>query len=208
MIPKANAYFLAAAAALGVAMTAGRPAVAETMLDQYTVSYFGIVEVVAGSKCMVVVGVNSGANGAVETRFVCDASGSAKLYSDFTAVKSVIESAKLGAGVQVKFERKLKAVTVGTPQATLIALHKAFTKEAASSSAIKAKLNTARNLAISLGWDALPATDANHIEYVEIDANFTSVKEVNDNAVGKVATYSALLTNAGINPVTYLPIVL
>ena len=66
-IPKANAFILAAAAALGVTLTAGRPAVAETMLDQYIVKKMGIAQVNDAGQCVVIVTVNSGAAGAGAT---------------------------------------------------------------------------------------------------------------------------------------------
>ena len=205
MISKANAFLVAAAAALGVTMTVGRPAVAETMLDQYTVKDMGIAQVNDAGACVVLVTVNSGVSGADEVRVVGDNSGAARLYAAFGAVDGIIKSAKIDANTDFTLKRKLKAVVIGDPVAELKALHKAFVKEAASSSATHAKQETARTVAVGLGWNVSVGTPQREA-YDDMVTVLASVTELNDHANVKKAAYAALLTAAGISPVTYLPI--
>ena len=206
MIPKANGYFAFVAAALGVSLTAGRPAVAETMLDQYTVSSMGIAQVNDAGQCVVVVTVDSGAAGANEVRVVGDFSGAAKLYTNFGAADGIVKSAKINASTVILIKRKLKEVSLSDPVSELKRLHKAFVAEASKSLAVKTKLTTAKNVATGLGWPAAAADTAEFKEFAQISTELDSVTEVNNNANTKVTTYSAALTTAGINPVTYLPI--
>lgn len=207
MIPKANSFIAAAALALGVTLTAGRPAVAETMLDQFTVKAMGIAQVNDAGQCIVIVTVNSGNAGADEVRVVGDFGGAAKLYTSIGMTDGIIKSAKIVETTEFKVKRKLKLATLSDPISTLKNLHKAFVREAASSLETKTKRAASIAAGVVLGWDVMAADTAEKREDVEMRAQLASVTETNDNANAKVTAYATALTNAGINPVTYLPIV-
>jgi hypothetical protein len=205
-IAKANGYFAVAAAALGLVLTAGKPAVAETMLDQYTVRDMGIAQVNDAGQCVVIVTVNSGDAGADEIRVVGDANGAAKLYASIGSAEGIIKSSKIELTTDFTIKRKLKAVTLGSPINELKAFHKAFVKEKASSTAASAKHETDRLVMVGLGYDVAGAGSPQLAEYENVILLKASVDEIKANATAKEAQYATLLTNAGINPLTYLPI--
>lgn len=206
-IPKAKSFLSVAVAALGVVLTAGKPAVAETMLDQFTVSEMGIAQVNDAGQCVVIVSVNSGAAGAVEVRTVGDASGAEKLYASIGSAEGIIKSSKIEAGTDFVIKRKLKAVTLGSPINELKAFHKAFVKEKTSSTAASAKHETDRLVMVGLGYDVAGVGSPQLAEYENIVLQKASTDEIKANATAKEEQYATLLTNAGINPATYLPLV-
>ena len=206
-IPKANAYLLAAAAALGVSLTAGRPAVAETMLDQFTVRQMGIVQVNDAGQCVVIVTVNSGAAGADEIRVVGDFGGNAKLYTNFGAADGIIKSSKIEATTDFKIKRKLPDVALSDPISTLVKMHKAFKAEGVKAAASKVAKEAEISASVVLGWDTMAADTAEKKEHVQMLLQLGTITETKTNADTRLAALTTALTNAGINPVTYLPIV-
>ena len=203
MISKANSFVALAVAALAMPLTAGRGAVAESMLDNYTVKKMGIAQVNDAGNAIVVVTVNSGASGADETRVVSDNKGAIKLYTAVSSTDSLMRGARFIPTTDVIVKRKLKAQTIGDPVAELKASHKAFSKEVASSGVNKVNLTTSKNAAIAQQWDdvnVFAADTAQNLAYVDILLVLGVVTELNDYAVARKAALGAQLTAAGVNP--------
>lgn len=207
MIPKANGYLAIAMAALGVSLTAGRPAVAETMLDQLTVSNMSIAQVNDAGQCVVFVTVNSGASGADEVRVVGDFNGAAKLYTSFGHADAIIQNAKISAASVITIKRKLKAQTVADPVTELKRLHKSYVAEKTKSATVKTAKTAAIAAAVVQQWNTEAPDTAQFQAHAQLVTELASVTEVNDNATAKAATYGTALLNSGIDPVTYLAIV-
>lgn len=206
MIAKGNAFTSIALAALVVSVTVGKPAVAETLLDQYTVKSMGIAQVGGAGKCLVVVVVNSGDAGADETRFVADNSGAIKLYGSIGAVEALIKSCNVVSATVFNIKREATAETLATPTNELKAIHKAAVKELASSTVTFNKQEVERVAAVGVNWDTAAVGSLKRSTYDDMLLVLASVNEVKTKAAARVTTYAALLTAAGINPATYLPI--
>lgn len=205
-IAKGNAFKAAALAALGLVATVGRAAVAETLLDQYTVKSMGIAQVGGAGKCLVVVTVNSGAGDSDEVRFVADNSGAIKLYGSIGSVEALIKSAKVEPTTVFTVKREAPEEVLQTPTNELKAIHKASVKELATSTATAAKQEIERAAAQAIGRDLEPLGSLKRTDYDDMVLVLASVNEVKTKAQARVTQYATLLTNAGINPATYLPI--
>lgn len=203
-IPKANKFVAEAIASMGLTVP-NKYAIAETLLDQYVVNGMEIAQVDDAGKCLVFVYVNNGIND--ETRVVGDSNGAVKLYTDLARVSAMIKHASPAPDAEFIYHPKVKQAAVGDPVAMLKNLHKALAKERDSSAAVMAKRQASITVATGLGWATLPKLSAQRVELDQYQNELLSVSEVNANAVAKLAKYATLLTNAGINPATYLPIV-
>lgn len=206
MIPKANALIAAAVAAFGVTLTAGRPAVAETLLDQFTVSAVKIAGVNDAGNCIMIVDVNSGAAGAVETRVVADSKGSARLYTTLASTDSLTKNMNLGAGVAVSFIPFYVEESVSDPIAEAIKVHKAAVKEKATYLAEKVSQDASIAVAVATGWNTAPVGSIKRRTYESDVQRQLVVSEVVDFNTAQIAQYGAILTGANIDLVTYLPI--
>lgn len=203
-IPKANKFLLSAAASIGLVGVASY-AVAETMLDQCIVNKMDIVQVDDAGKCVAYATLLIGGN--VQKRFVGDASGGAKLYTDLSAVARVIKNVNAGAGAEFVYHRKLTVANISDPISMLKTLHKAFMREKAATALVVAKREASITVANGLGWSVLPEDREERQLLTQYEQELLTLNEVLGNAVAKLAEYATLLTNAGINPATYLPIV-
>lgn len=203
---KGKTYVAFAVAALAVT-AAAKSAFAETLLDQFDVKSVSIAQVTDSGACLMFVTVPTGAAGADEVRVVGDASGEVKLYSTIALANSAANTAKLTAAAVVIFKRKEKLVALSTPSKELIALHKAIVKEREKFTASAAALETERALGELTGWHAELLGSVKRTAYDLMVEKLASQNEAKANAVAKATTYATLLTNAGINPATYLPIV-
>ena len=204
MTRKVNALVPVALAALGLALTAGTHAVAETLLDQYTVKALAIAQVNDLGNCIVIATVNTGAVGAVDqVRAVCDGKGDVKLYGSIGACENVIKASKMIESSEVTIKRKLKESTVGDPITSLKTKYKAFKKEAASSLALQTALQNKITAAIADGWDTSVGTPE-AAEYAYFVDALPSIREVKDWDDAKVVSIGAALTTAGVDPATVL----
>lgn len=204
MIPKANLFIAAAMVVADYGVVSAVP-LAETMLDQYVVNAVSIVAVNDAGQCLMIVEVPSGAEGTFESRVVGDSGGAAKLYAGLAATAGAVKNIK--GTPDISFYRKDKISSVGDPVAMLKYLHKGYVKERDSSAVVLAKHGKAISVAIGLGWPEYADGTSEKKEYKELVNKRASITEVNVNAESKLVQYGTLLTNAGINPLTYLPIV-
>lgn len=206
MALKGKTYVAFAVAALAVT-AAAKSAFAETLLDQFDVKSVNIAQVTDSGSCLMFVTVPTGAAGADEVRVVGDAGGEVKLYSTIQLAFSAANNAKLTETASVIFKRKEKAETLTTPSKELIALHKAIVKERDKFAASIAALETERALGETGGWNVALVGSAKRTAYDLMVEKLASQNEAKANGVAKATAYATQLTNAGINPVTYLPIV-
>ena len=205
-ISKGNVFIAAAVAALGVSLTAAKPAVAETMLDQYTVKSMGIAQVGGYGKCLVIVTVNSGVNGADEVRVVADNKGSVKLYGSIGDVEALIKSCKVDASTVILIKRQSPVETLTSPVRELIKLHRDAVRTRDQAVANMAPLSVERSTAQGLNWDISAEGSLKRQTYDSMVLVLASIDESRANAATAATAYAAQLTTAGINPATYLPI--
>lgn len=203
---KGKSYVSYAVAALAVT-AAAKSAFAETLLDQFAVKSVSIAQVTDSGSCLMFVTVPTGAAGADEVRVVGDASGQVKLYSTDSLAMSAAKTAKLTETATIVFKRKEKAGTVTTPSKELIALHKAIVKERDRFTLSSAALETERALGETTGWHVELLGSVKRIAYDLMVEQLASQNEAKANAIAKATAYATQLTNANINPVSYLPIV-
>ena len=203
---KGKTYVAFAVAALAV-VPAAKSAFSETLLDQFDVKSVSIAQVTDSGACLMFVTVPTGAGGADEVRVVGDASGQVKLYGTAESATSAAKSAKLTETATIVFKRKEKAETLSTPSKELIALHKAIVKERDRFTLSIAALETERGLGEVALWNVALVGSAKRTAYDLMVEQLASQNEVKANAVVKAAAYATQLTTAGINPVSYLAIV-
>lgn len=203
---KGKSYVAFAVAALAV-MAANKSAFAETLLDQFAVKAVNIAQVTDSGACLMFVTVPTGAAGADEVRVVGDAGGEVKLYSTVALAHAAGRNAKLTETATVVFKRMEKVQALSTPSKELISLHKAIVKERDAYTVKLTALETERALGETGGWNTELVGSAKRTAYDLMVEKLASLNEVKDNAVAKATTYATQLTNAGINPVTYAPIV-
>lgn len=203
---KGKSYIAFAVAALAVT-AAAKPAFAETLLDQFSVKSVSIAQVTDSGACLMFVTVPTGMEGTDEIRVVGDAGGEVKLYSTVALAHTAGRNAKLTETATVTFKRMEKVQTLSTPSKELIALHKAIVKERDAYGVKIVALDTERGLGEVGGWNTELVGSAKRTAYDLMVEKLVSLNEVKANAVAKATAYATQLTTAGINPVTYLPIV-
>jgi hypothetical protein len=206
-IGKANVFMAAALAAMGVQEAAGKPPVIETLLDTYTVSNMHIAQVGGKGQCVAVVSVNTGENGAVENRFVAGADGAIKLYADFGAMQNLIKSCNVNETASFNLKREAPVEVLIAPSKELISLHKAAVKDITTYTKSSLDQSTAIAAGVGLFHDVAPVGSLKRRTYDDAVLVLASLNEVKTKATADAAKYATLLTAAGVNPVTYKPIV-
>lgn len=201
---KRNVLVEAAAEALGVVVEAGAVPVCEALLNDKAVESFGIAEVDAAGRVLVVVGVKNEA-GTVVNRPVCDAKGDVKVFGAADAAVNLAKKSKLVPGVVVQFVKLEKVAAIGDPVAALKAKHKAYKNESVQSVKAVQSLTGKINAAQGLGWnDAADGTPEKQ-EFDDLGVRYSSVVEWDGVVSRGLLAMTAALEAAGINPVTYLP---
>jgi hypothetical protein len=206
MALKGKSYVAFAVAALAVT-AANKSAFAETLMDQFPVKAVNIAQVTDSGSCLMFVTVPTGAGSADEVRVIGDASGEVKLYGSESLALSAAKTAKLTETATIVFKRKEKEGTATTPSKELIALHKAIVKERDKFTLSSAALETERALGEQTGWHVELIGSVKRTAYDLMVEKLASQNEAKANGVAKATAYATQLTNAGISPVTYLPIV-
>lgn len=200
---KNSAFVALAATALGLTVSAGASPICEGMLNDVSLTTFGMAEIDSRGRVAVIIGTTTGG---VETlRPVCDVRGDVRLYSGADAAVALSKRATLAGGVSVKFVRMEKAASVGDPVATLKAKHKNAKVESASAGKSVILVAGKISAAASLGWDVAVGTPEAY-EYADLVKRQASVGEWDSFIAAKLASYTAALVAAGIDPVTYLPV--
>ncbi|MEQ1638916.1 MAG: hypothetical protein ABL903_19830 [Methylococcales bacterium] len=202
---KGKSYVAFAVAALAVT-AANKSAFSETLLDQFAVKSVSIAQVTDTGACLMFVTVPTGAAGADEVRVVGDSSGEVKLYTTVERANTAASTAKLTATATITLKRKEKIVALSTPSKELISLHRAIVREKLKFTASYAALETERALGQVTGWNVELIGSVKRTAYDLMVEKLASQDETKQNAIAKEAEYATLLTTAGINPATYLPI--
>lgn len=198
---KNSALVAAAATALGYTVAGGASPVVESLLNDRDVTSFGVAEVDASGRCLVIAGLTSGG---VETmRPVCDTTGDVRLYA--SAAAAVAAARRAGVGdLAIPVVQFVKPGTVGDPVKALISKHKAIKNEDAAADKGTATITAKVGAAVALGWDVAVGTPEAE-EYGDLIARQTSVAEWKTYTAARLVTLTANLVTAGINPVTYAP---
>lgn len=194
-----NGYLSAAKTALGVADDLGAPVV-EQLLDNVAVSSIRAYQISDKGKFVVLATV------AGTVRPVAASTGDVKLYSDASAVMNLARTSNLPAGSVIEITKHGASGTVGDPVTTLKSQHKSAVKEAATAAASVTSVGAKVSAAAALNWNTDPEGSATRAEYNDLAARQSSVQEWKSAVDARVATLSAALTAAGIDPNTYLPI--
>lgn len=201
---KNSAFVAGVAAALGLSVTAGASPVCESLLNDRNVTTFGVAEVDATGRAMVIVGLREILNGEMQPevfRPVCDSAGDVKLFSNATAALSAAKRAGVG-DMAVSVVAFVKAGTVGDPVKALIAKHKAIKVEDSNAAKGAATIAAKVSAAEALGWDTAAGTPEAD-EYADLVLRDASVAEWKTYTAGRLVTLTASLVAAGIDPVTY-----
>ncbi len=201
MSTKNNALIAVAAAALGMAATAGP--ICDGLLNDLNVTKFGGAEVDANGRVLVLVEITTGTGGSAttEVRPVADSLGNVRLFADGNAAIALAKRSNLASGVQVKFVKMDKTATIGDPVAALKAKFKRFKNEAASSAKQSVIVTGKQAAAVALGWDTAVGTPEN-LEYLDIVARLATITEWKGYNDAQVTALAASLTAAGIDPLT------
>lgn len=205
MSVKNNSLLLAALAALGLTLTSGREAIAETLLDNIEVSAIKFAQVTESGGVVGIVSVATGSGGAVEIRAIANAQGDVKLFSNLSAVASLVKRCKLAEDTMMDYLRMADTGTATNPLARLKSQHKSAKADLASSTAKVVELDALISAAVSAGDDLATGTP-NYYQWQDYGKRKTTVNEVKTWATAKVSELADALTAAGISPVTYLPL--
>lgn len=203
MSTKNNAFVAIAALSLGLTVQAGAKPVCDSMLNDLNVTTFGMSEVDAAGRVLVIVGITSG--GVEVIRPVCDVRGDVRLFSGADMAVALSKRSKLGAATVVRFVRFQSVGTVGDPVASLKAKHKATKIEGVASAKSVTLLASKVSAGIALGWNTATGTPE-ATEYADLVQRQFSIAEWNAANVASLAALAASLTAAGVNPDTYLPL--
>lgn len=196
---KSNALVTAVAAALGVVVAAGTKPVCEGLLNDYAVSTFGVAEVDASGRCMVIVSIDTGAGAVV--RPVADSLGNVRLFSSADGAVGLAKRTQMPSNVAVQYRRFLSAGTVGDPVAALKTKYRAAKAEELAAGVQKTKLAQKLAAAVSLGWDTSTGTPENN-EYVDLQDRAASILEWESKVGERKTALGAALTAAGVNLAT------
>lgn len=200
MAIKTQAFVAAAAAAAGVAAGAS---VLESSLDNLTVNGLKVSEVSDGSRsCIVFAGIV--ANNATTYRPVCDGAGNVRLYSDVTAAAALAKRTNIGAG-SVEYFKVVNQTSPGDPVKRLIVQHKQITAENTRVTTVRDDVANKKTAAEGLGWNTSVGTPE-RAEYDDIVFRKAALDEAVTLTTTRKTALGAALTNAGINPATYLPL--
>lgn len=200
MSVKNNAFALAAAAALGLAVTDGAKPIAEGLMNDYKVLALDIAQVDDKGRCVVFATVQKDAEPA-QTRVVCAASGDVRLFADFGGVEGVVRRAKLQGSALVTYKRREKQGALGDPIGTLKTQYKSFKAEKIVGDKSLQVLAAKKTAAEALGWDNQVGTPE-AAEYADYSDRQVSVQEWVDACSARVTALAAALTAAGVDPAT------
>lgn len=209
---KNNVFVSAAALALGMAVSTGAGAgpVCDALLNDLSVTSFGIAEVDVKGRVVVLVGITGpdvgGVTPAEVVRPVCDSKGDVRLFTTADAAIALSKRSNIGAGVEVVFVKMAKVASIGDPVLALKNKHKAFKAENLSATTSAALMVTKIAAADGLGWDTAANGTPESDEYQDLMARQDSVGEWVTYTAARLATLAAALTAAGIDPATYLPL--
>lgn len=196
---KNSAFVAAAAVALGLSVSAGASPVCDSLLNDRVVTTFGVAEVDATGRAVVVVGLTVGG---VETlRPVCDSNGDVKLYANAAAAVALARRAGVG-DLALQVVQYVKAGTVGDPVKALISKHKAMKSEDVNATKGETTIAAKVSAAVALGWDVATGTPEAD-EYGDLIARQVSVAEWKTFTAARLVALTASLVTAGIDPVTY-----
>lgn len=204
MSVKNNQLLAAAALALGLTITAGRPAIAEGLLNDMPIKAMDAAEVSDGSGRVLVFVTVSEMVGGVPTdvvRAVADAVGNVRLFGDGSAVVALSKRSNIVPGTVVRFVRFVKPASVGDPILSLKAKYKRSKLENITAAAKKTDLLAKQSAAESLNWDTQIGTPEN-VEYLDICSRVETVNEWQNITAGLVMTLGTALAAAGIDPMT------
>jgi len=199
MSTKNNLLVAAAALALGVTVAANASPICEGLLNDLSITQFGVAEVDTTGRVMVIVETTVG--GVVTVRPVADSSGNVRVYAGADSALALSKRASLAQGVTVRFVKMAPSYSVGDPIAALKAKYKRFKSEAANSLKQSATLASKVTGAEALGWDTAVGTPEN-TEYSDLVSRQVSLLEWKDFNDEKVVSLAASLTAAGIDPLT------
>lgn len=200
---KNSAFVAAVASALGLSVTAGANPICESLLNDRQVTKFGVAEVDATGRALVLVGITEIVAGEPEEKIrpVCDSAGDVKLFSSTAAALSAAKRAGVG-DMAVSVVAFVKAGTVGDPVKALIAKHKAIKVEDGNAAKGTATIDAKVSAAEALGWDIAVGTPEAD-EYADLVQRAASVAEWKTYTAARLVTLTASLVAAGIDPVTY-----
>lgn len=201
MSTKNNALISAAATALGLVVVGGVSPVCEGLMNDLSVTGFGVAEVDASGRCMVIASIYDGTNTTV--RPVADAGGNVRLYGDVNSAMALAKRANVAEGTQLKFVKFAAVVSVGDPVVALKQKYKRFKAEKISSTKQTNTITGKIAAAVALGWDIATGTPEN-AEYLDLSARSVSIAEWHAFNSDKVTTLAAALTAAGVDPATVI----
>jgi hypothetical protein len=188
---------MAAALAAGVTL-AGQTA--EPMLDNISgITAMRIVETDAKGACVLFYTVGT------DTKVVTDLKGDVRVYGGSDLALAAVKRAGVGSAVAVSIRKFDPVVNVGSPVQSLINSHKSAVREAKSALDNRGAIVTAKAAAEAQGWNSQVGTPQ-RAEYDDIVTRLAVVTEWKTSIDERVNSLAASLTNAGISPVTYLPI--
>jgi hypothetical protein len=199
---KSNLLKPIALAALGVAVTHG--AIAESLLDNYTVKAVKIAQVDDALRCLVVVTVNDGVEGSVDqVRFVATVNGDLKVFANLGATTALVQKSNMSADAVTTVVRRLVPVTVPNPVNSLKALYKAAKKSKLSTAAELIAITAQKTAAQAQNWPNMAGTQF-QLTYQDYLLNEAVVTEANAFEAARVVSLAASLTAAGVDPLTVI----
>ena len=199
MSTKNNALVSIAAAALGVNVLANASPVCDSLLNDLSVTQFGVAEIDQKGRALVIVSVKVGA--VTTVRPVADSLGNVKVFGDVGAAMVLSKRANMAVGAPVVFVKAVKAGSVGDPISALKSRYKGFKSEAAAALKQSALVAGKISAAAALGWDAAVGTPEND-EYLDLVERGRSIDEWKSFSDAQVVALAASLTTAGIDPLT------
>lgn len=199
MSTKTNTAVAFALAALGIATVSAAGPVCEGLLNDKPITALYIAQVDDLGRCIMV--VNFGDSENEDYRVVANASGDVKLFGGLAAATGTIGRAQLVPGAEVVYQRKVKAGTIGDPLVSLKRSFKAFKAEKLAGDMQAADIAAKILSAEALGWNTATGT-LEAYEYADYLAKKKSVKEWVDFSTARIASLSASLTAAGVDPMT------
>lgn len=202
MSVKNNALVAAVALSLGVVVAADASPIAEGMLNDLTLTSFGISETDAKGRVMVIVGTKD-AQGVETFRPVADSKGDVRIFGKVDTAVGVAKRAKLDRLASVKYVKLQSTGSVSDPIKSLISKHKQISREALGAATQAGVLLGKITAAVAQGWDVAVGTPE-AFEYADLLARQATVAEWRAFAEGRTAALAQNLRDAGIDPVTYL----
>ena len=197
MSRKNNAALAALIVAAGTSQALGA-SIVEGLVNDKTVTAWTVYETDSLTGRAMLVATIGGVN-----RPVTDSAGDVRVYGSSQAAVQVAK--RNGGGDSITVHMAEKATVVGDPVKALIARHKSMKSEDTKAGVSKTAIDAKVSAAVALGWNTAVGTPEAD-EYADLLARQTAVGEWSTYTAATLATLTASLTAAGINPTTYLPI--